>query len=271
MAVSALTVCALAVVGSLAAGTGPLAGMGGTAGAATSGTAGKSADQILAAAKKAEVAARGVHVVGTIAEGSDTIKFVVDVNHAGNGQGTFTEVGQSLKIKKLGSRVYVYADKAFWTKNGGAAVARQIGNRWVTTSSSGQFQSLAQFFDISRMTTGLLPTGGGRPVKGATVTVGGQKVVPLRTTTKGSTTKGSTTTGSTTSTQSTTLYVAATGTPYVVKATATNGDESGTITFGHYGEPVVVKAPSKTLNLSQLSAGTTTTTTATTATTATTG
>lgn len=221
-----------------------------SASASTGSLSGKSATQVLTAVEKAEQAARGVHLVGTIAEGGDTITFDLDVSRSGDGKGTFTEQGQVMRAVKEGSQMYVYANKAFWTKNASAQTAGELGGRWVTAPASDEeFSALAQFFGISRLTTELLPSDGEPVVKGKPTTVGGQKVVPLSAVVK---TKGK-------AAESTTIYVAATGRPYVVKATAKNGDESGTIVFSRYGETVRVKAPADALNLSGLGGSTTTT------------
>src|SRR6185437_8085666 len=221
----------------VATGVVAVAAVAGPAAAATA-AGGQTATGLLAAAKKAEAAAGSVHLVGRITEGKTVVTFVLDVDHAGDGQGTFTEVGQALKVKKVGSNIYVYANQRFWAKAGGTAVANKIGHRWVTTSTTNtQFKSLAQFFGISRMTTGLLPPGAAQPTKGAATTVDGHQTIPLQTTKSG---------GSSTAT--TTLYVAATGPRYVMKATARNGGEVGTLTFSRYGEKVRVQPPAKPLN-----------------------
>ncbi|MEV8590546.1 hypothetical protein AB0424_26785 [Streptomyces sp. NPDC051180] len=66
-------------------------------------------------------------------------------------------------------------------------------------------------------------------VKGGETTVGGRKALALTEPAGGG--------------ETSTVYVATEGTPYVLRIVTSGGDEPGTITFSRFGRPVVAKAP----------------------------
>jgi hypothetical protein len=189
--------------------------------------------QILAAATAAQAHVHGMHVRGAITAAGVGVTFALDVTGAGNGKGIFSERGTSITIVKSGSTLYLYAGLAFWEKNGDPLHAAALSDRWLDAPvGEADFTSLSQFFEPFRFTTQLYPAGSGAIRKGAPTTVSGQRAIPLT---------GAVTTGGIT--QTTTLYVAATGTPYVVEASASKGSEKAVIEFSKFGEKVTVKAP----------------------------
>ena len=189
--------------------------------------------QILAAATSAQARAHSMHLRGVITASGVPMTFALDVEAPDNGTGIFSERGTSITIMKKGSNLYLYAGDSFWAKNGEPKDAGSLGGRWlVAPATQASFRSLTQFFELFRLTTQLYPAGSGAIAKGAITVVDGDKTVPLtgRVTAKGVT-------------QSTTLFVSATGTPYVLEASAVKEGERALIAFSHFGENVVIKVP----------------------------
>jgi len=189
--------------------------------------------QILAAATAAQAHVHGMHVQGAITAAGTDVTFALDVSAAGDGQGIFSERGTSITIVKKGSTLYLYAGSAFWEKNGDPQHAAALSDKWLDAPvSEADFTSLSQFFEPFRFTTQLYPAGSGAIKKGAPTSISGRKAIPL---TGSATTRGVT--------QTTTLYVAAVGTPYVVEAMASKGNEKAVIEFSRFGEKVTAKVP----------------------------
>lgn len=213
------------------------------AAASKGGVSTQDASQIMASVQKAEEATSGVHLTGKISEPSTKVTFSLNVTGSGNGTGTFTESGQTVRVEKVGSKVFVYGSTKFWRQNGAGSKASKLGSRWVEAPATNtDFSGLAQYLSLTRLTTELFPSGSTPFKQTTTARIGGKKVVAVvgRATESGGTA------------ESTTLYVAATGKPYVLLAVATAGDEKGTISFTRYGEKTSVKTPPRPLSLSSL-------------------
>lgn len=204
------------------------------AGAASSnGETHKTANEILADARAASEKASTVRIVGQVAESGSVTKFNLVAGHA-QGGGTLTESGSTFDVVLHSPKVYLKADKATWTKLENAAVAGLLANRWLqTTTANKEFVDLVQLVDIRGLISQLSPSG--KLVKGATTTFDGQSAIPLedRGQAQG------------------TLYVAATGAPYILGLVGSGADK-GTLRFDKYGSAAVPKAPSGSLNLDQL-------------------
>lgn len=236
-----LSVVALAWASTTAAGA-----VGSPAGSTTrGGIASETARQILAGVQRAEARTSGVHLVGRITQPSTTVSFSLDLTGGGDGEGTFHQSGQTMEVEKLGGDVYVKASAAFWRANGAGAKAARINGRWIEApADNADFTSLAQFLGLDRLTTQLLPAGSVPRRKRGTAEVDGRRAVLV---------VGRTTAGG--RTETTTLYVAASGAPYVLEARAVSGGEVGVLTFTHYGEKVRVRAPAHPLDVTGLGLG----------------
>ncbi|MBD0709966.1 MULTISPECIES: hypothetical protein [unclassified Streptomyces] len=108
------------------------------------------------------------------------------------------------------------------------AVLEQLKGRWTKSPMSDpETKDMTEFCDLK----GLLAEfekGATGIEKGEETTVDGKMAIKL-------TEKSDDETN--------TVYVAAEGTPYLLKVVTTGGDEPGTIAFSRYGEPVTAKAP----------------------------
>ena len=206
-----------------------LAGCGGSGGAKSNGEAAKTADQIVADAQAAALAASSVHV-----SGSAGTALVVNLHLVAGkgGEGTMTANGLSFDIIRIDGFAYFKGDATFWHQFGGAAAATLFKGRWLKApAASGRLASLTPLTDIAKLFTAILASHGTLTV-GKETTIGGQPAIGIVDTSQGGT-----------------LYVATTGKPYPV-ALRKNG--SGAITFDEWDKPVTLKAPSDAVDISQL-------------------
>lgn len=200
-------------------------------------TISRTADRIISLADTAEASVTSVHMVGTVAEDRQVVSFILDLGGSDNGAGTFTEDGETIQIVKLGSVLYFSAPASFWVKASGTAAADTYGNRWIELQASDpNYQSFAQFMNPGSLVAQLFTGNTGPLKKGKEKKVGRVKVIPVMTSTTRHRVPIST------------MYVAASGRPYVVKLVADGSSESGTISFTHYGESFSVVPPPDPIN-----------------------
>lgn len=201
------------------------------------GVATKSAKDIVAAATAAMKAKGSVHISGKgTLEGSTMTLDVRMRTSEQKGTGTLTVKGAKLQLVRLGSKLYVKGDRAFFAAQGvPAQLLDRVADTWlVGDAGSGQLADLGSFFDIGKV---LAPDG--TVVKGRQTTIHGQKVIEVKDTSQGN--PGS-------------LYVRTTGDPLVEQMTS-GGTDSGTLDFTEYGAKVEVTAPSGAVDLNQVLGG----------------
>ena len=178
----------------------------GTEAPADNGVAALSVTEILAKSSAAVKVATSVHVVGDA--GTTSLDLVLTRTQGSSG--TITSDGQPATVLVTGDNVFLKADKAFWTKAGGAVAATLIGDRWVKApkGADSSFAALANFADYTKFLEGALkPTGD--ITKGVTKTVNGVPCIGL------SSTKGGT------------LYVATNGEPLPIRIEPPAGTKGG--------------------------------------------
>lgn len=200
---------ALAVLGALIA-----AGCSsGSTASANTGEAAKSASTILSDAKQAAQSASSVRVKGTVGQSGQTVTLNLQLNKQGDATGSVQARGQTIKVVKVGSQLFVKQGSSPYVK--------------LPTGSSSATQ-LAGIVDKDALINQALKPKG-TVSKAGTATVNGQDAVQL----KDSTNKG-------------TLFVAnSTSHPYPLKISASQSSGStGSIVFTDWNQNVVVKAPS---------------------------
>lgn len=219
-----------------------IAGCGGsthkqtTTAAADNGVAAKSPDAIVAAAATAARSAKSVHVSGSIDSGGMPISLDMSLVTGKGGSGRMSLNGESFRIIVVDQKVYINGSDAFWQRLGGSAAVQLFRGKWLTGPISGQFGGVAQLTDVTTLFNKLLSSHG-TLAKGATSTIGGQKVIAVRDTTKGGT-----------------LYVATTGNPYPIQISGASGGTSGRMVFDRYNQPVSLSAPANAVDVSKLRA-----------------
>ena len=145
---------------------------------ASPGLAAASADEILAQAHNALLAAGSVHAKGTLRAGSTSYK--LDLRMVRKLGATGTVAGQGVvRIKDVG---YVQPDQASWRAvTGSDTAAKQFAGKYlkVTKSNGDAFTPLLKVTDLDRTFSSLLVPAG-TVTKGGTTTIDGRRVVDLK-------------------------------------------------------------------------------------------
>jgi hypothetical protein len=204
--------------------------LGGCGGAG--GESSKSATQIVADASAAASGAGTVHVTGTTSAQGQKVPVDVRLTKAG-AVGTGSFAGTTVQIIRVGDSLYVRGAQQVLGGFLGAAAAKKIDGHWVEIPASmpqlAQFLGMTAFSDLVEKT--LKPTG--TPTKAGTRTVDGKKAIAV----KGFGTDGSST-----------LVVAASGTPYPLQLVSADG----TLSFRDWGTTVTVTKPTDVVPLASL-------------------
>lgn len=209
-------VCLLGLV-ALAAGCGS-----GAKSTTTNGEASKPAAQILKDAQRAASTAKSVHVSGHGSQQGQTITLDLSISLYNGAVGRFHLFGGSVSVIRIGPRLYIRGDRAFWRHFGSNPA---LANRWVVAPSSvSAFQGLTALMSMSGLASKLAVQG--TIVNDGVKTYQGQQVIALRDPSD----KG-------------TFYVSATGRPYPVALVG--GQSSVTIAFDHWNQPVTIPPPPK--------------------------
>jgi hypothetical protein len=174
------------------------------------------ADAILAKAIAAVKAAGSFRMKGSIDGGGEKLTLDFKVNGA-NLSGTLTMGGGTMKLLKIGKKVFIQGDADFWKSFGGdqgKAMATLLKGKWVKASAdSNEFAQFAGFAELADPETLLKPEG--EVAKGDVKAVNGTRAVGLSDGSNG------------------TFYIAVEGEPYPVRLEAPNG--SGAMDFSDFG------------------------------------
>jgi hypothetical protein len=214
---------------------GLLAGCGG--GSSSNDLAGKSPEQILAAAKTAASGAASVHVRGSIINESKPISLDMELVAGKGAKGHIALEGLGIDVISVEHAFYLKGSEAFYRHIAGPAAAQLLQGKWLKApTNSGEFASFSQLTNLDDLINSTLANHGTITNTGTT-TIAGQKAVALTDASKGGT-----------------LYVAATGTPYPLQISKT-GSDPGRITFDRWNQPVTLTPPANAINITQLQNG----------------
>jgi hypothetical protein len=198
------------------------------------GVASKSAEEIVAETKKAADSASSVHVTGSVKSGGSPVTLDLSMSSGNGASGQISQNGSTFKIVVTGGDAYISGSSSFYGKLGGSAAAQLLAGKWLKVPvSTPEFASFSSLTDMRKLLDTVL-VGHGSLEKGATTTIAGQQAIAVKDTTRGGT-----------------LYVATTGKPYPLQIVK-SGSEAGTISFDKWDEPVSVKAPANSVDLSEL-------------------
>jgi hypothetical protein len=164
-----------------------------------------------------------VHVSGVTGK---TVGLKLDLSRAG-GSAQVALGGNTFELIRIGQTLYVKGPTALYRQLG---VQRSVpADTWLKAQAGGAgIGRLASFTQLERQVSGLMEPS--KAVKkGSTKTFSGQKVVELT---------------QQAGVYSTTLYVAATGTPYPLHVVL-RGQADGQSTYSKWNKPVSVTPPSK--------------------------
>ena len=204
-----------------------------------------SATGIVAKARKAAVRASAVRIKGDVTDGGQRIRFDMHLLADRGGTGTLTLQSGSLRITRIGQRVYMKGNAAFWTATTGSAAAAELfADRWLKGSPSQPgMAGLIRFTDLDAMMTDLfkdVPDEGLR--KGREGQTDGRRAITV-------TMEGP---------DGGALSVALDGRPYPLRIQSQPGaKEPGTVEFLDYDERVTLTAPpaAQTIDMSELKSG----------------
>jgi len=234
-------------------------------GSSGNGEADKTAAQILADAVSAMRTTSSFHISGQeTSSGTGTpnplgnISLSIDIAGPSSAQGTIGGEGVTAKFVITGGKFYLQG-KEFFAKVAGDQAANLVGDRWVVAPSTSGISGFDQFVDAKKLAN-CLNLDHGALSKGGTTTVNGQTAVIL------------VDKGDKPGTQPGKLYVATSGTAYLLKLETTgaaqpgtppggdqcgsSGDTStGAILFSDFGKSYSVSAPSDAVDLQSLLSG----------------
>jgi len=200
-------------------------------GTASNGEASKRPDQILGDAQAASAGARSVRVSGSITSGGSPIKIDL-VAGKGAGGGTVTPDGATLQVALAQDTVYLMGDQATMSRLGATGTTNLPPDKWLRDSASDQ--GVANVVRLLDITTLLQIAPQGALSKARTTSFNHASVIPLVDNGGGAT-----------------LYVAATGKPYLLGIKTGQGG-AGTVLFTDYGTAKVPAAPTDSVDLRQL-------------------
>ena len=192
----------------------------------------KSAGEIVSDAQKAATSAKAVHVSGTIFLRGTPLALDLHLVRDVGAVGTMGLKGGTVQLVRVGPKVYMNGNDAFWAAYGGPAVARLYSNRWLTVpTSSTQITPFVRLTDIDQLFGGTIGSHG-KIEKGGTTTYKGRKVIALKE-------QGA---------SGGTLYIAASGTPYPVAILSPNAGSEGSVGFDQWNKAVAISPPKGTVS-----------------------
>lgn len=206
-------------------------------GAGPGGEASKTPAQVIADIQKATAGATSVHFAGTINAPGSKIGLDLNIERGVGGAGRISENNLVFDIVRVGNKVYLRGNDAFYKQYAGASGVKLFHGKWLEfpTTSKGM-SSFLLFTDIDQLFGGLLSNHGKLHNDGVK-TYDGQKVVVLHDTAKGGD-----------------LYVAASGPAYPVAITPAKAS-AGLVTFDGWNKKFSIAVPKGAIDMTKLKPG----------------
>ncbi|MEW2084105.1 hypothetical protein [Streptomyces sp. NPDC005283] len=215
--------------------------------------AGLTADQIGDKAMTATKAAQSIRMVGRIKSDGEqlTVDFAVDTKSACTGK--MSMEGGNAELLQVSKVMYMKGDEKFWraSMSGDGASGKETDSvvelmkgRWMKMPA-GSSGDMGEVCDLKAMIADMDKNKSERKgmTKGPDAEVGGRATATVvKKAANGETT---------------TMYVAKEGEPYLLKVVKVGGDEPGTMVFSDYNKPVKATAPpaDQVVDLEKLGAG----------------
>jgi hypothetical protein len=211
-------------------------GCGSKSGPADNGISKETPAQIIAGVQAAVATATSVHVVGAGTSSGTSLALDLQLVAGKGGAGRISFNGLTIRIVRIGPKLYVKGGEAFLRQYAGAA-APLLADRWFVVSARRTgFASLGQLTSIVSLTGHILASHG-TLATGETTTIAGQPALALTDTSGGGT-----------------LYVATTGPAYPLELRPQTG-KTGVISFRDWDEPVTLTAPANPVDYAKLTGG----------------
>jgi hypothetical protein len=231
---AALTLAAVLALGGGLAACSSSSSTGTTTTGASTATTGTTADATALAARCTEAmkALSTFRVTGSVVTSGQDLTVDMVLSQHGM-QGTFTTSKGTFQIITITGTVYMEADHSFWASQGlPDASAQLLAGKWLSGLPASATQGLANSFTINQILGSLDSTGAVTDV--GTSTIAGQSAIGL---------KGS---------DGSVGYVAATGTPYLLKVVSPHDGAQGALTFSEFGTATAPTAPTGAIDFSSL-------------------
>lgn len=195
----------------------------------------RSAATIISQMKTAMLDARSVHLAGNLRSHGTAVGLDVSMDRSGAFSGSIDNEGTRLDIVDTSKRVYVKVTSAFLKLSGAQASACQRACGKFVAAPAGLANSIGGDLTMEKLLGNVrqaLPSY----VKAGMTTITGQQALVLH--------------GS----DGSTLYVAATGTRYPLRAVAAKPDNAGALDFSEWNAVPAITAPpaSEVISISQL-------------------
>ncbi|MFE0674208.1 hypothetical protein [Streptomyces sp. NPDC058867] len=194
---------------------------------------GESADAIAAKAIEATRDADSMRMLGQVEESGQSLTIDMAMDDRSNCQGTITQEGAKAEVRRTGETLYLRGDEKYWQASlkggpGSDEAVDKAAGKWVKVP--GQGDEMAGMCDKQKLVAALDEDKSERQglKKDGTAEVDGTQAVKL--------TKES-------GDETHTLFVAAEGEPYVLKAVVEGGTAPQTTTFSDYGDEVRPEQP----------------------------
>jgi hypothetical protein len=187
-----------------------------------------SADEILAQARGALLAARSVHAKGVVQNAGSSYTLDLRLVRGVGAAGSLASQGRSVGVLRIGKVAYVRLDAASWrAATGSDAAAREFAGKYlkVTDANGSAFKSFLALTDVEQAYGAALAPPG-TVTKGPVTRLRGQRVIDLKID------RGA----------SGDVFVALDGTPYPLRL-AYGARASQHVDFDQFGAKVALKAP----------------------------
>jgi len=192
---------------------------------------GKQASAIIASAIAATSNASSVTVSAIGKAGNQTLNENSSLS-ASAAESSLILGGHEIELRRIGTKIYQMAGQASLEANGlSHHDAALLANRWleVPASDKSNYSSLNSILNLKEFMKQLTPAvGSGAVATSNRSTLHGLPVYVISGTFSG---------------QKGIFYIAAKGTPYIIRVVQPNGSNRGTLDFSNYGMPVNVQVP----------------------------
>jgi len=195
----------------------------------------KPAAQILKDAISASENASSVHISGSSDNSSSPVNVDLILSKRVSG-GTINEGGQSFGLVISGGYVYLKTGASFWQQTtGDSSVAEALGDQWIKVSETNS--EFSGFLKLTHVFSQIKTQG--KLYKEANVRLNGIEVIPL------------------TDSAGTTIYVAETGHPYIMRIAHSylSSQGLGNVDLDEYGAAPVSLVPTGAIDISSYLSG----------------
>jgi hypothetical protein len=203
--------------------------------AAADSTSSESAAHIFKTAVKDSSGAGSFTVSGTVDQPKMDLTLDLSLSASGISEGSLVINGEHVQIRRIDGIGYFKGDAAFWTNNASAAAAQEFAGKWIYAPiRNSLFSGLRSFLSPRTFVQAFFGSDQGPFTKKGLTKIDGTRVVGVMADGPG------------------TMFVAESGSPYIVGVQGSQGTSSGSLRFSAYGDSVHAVKPTGAVNLGAL-------------------